>query len=427
MTFRLAQAAEVRLGRQRAPQYERGAFMVPYLRSANVIDGRLDLDDVKSMNFDPPEQRIFSLAAGDVLMTEGSGSAETVGTSAVWQDDLPGTVCFQNTLLRLRPRAGVTDGRFLAWWARHAHGSGQIAAVSTGANIQHIGADGLKDLRILLPDIGEQRRIADFLDDRVARIDQIATARHAQIAMVEARFEGDRRAALVTTPGATRHVDLPWLAEVPTPWPIRRLLQLARIGTGHTPSRNEADYWVDCDIRWLTTGDVHRFRRDEIDVIRETALSISQLGLRNSAAVLHPAGTVALSRTASAGFSILMGEDMATSQDFVTWTCGPELEPMYLLQLLRVMRPYLLGFLAMGSTHKTIYFPELMDLRIPVPPSAAQQHAVVKVAEAAHIRNGMTTALADQIRLLQEYKQSLIMAAVTGELDVTTAGSGIPG
>ncbi len=29
--------------------------------------------------------------------------------------------------------------------------------------------------------------------------------------------------------------------------------------------------------------------------------------------------------------------------------------------------------------------------------------------------------------LLQEYKQSLITAAVTGELDVTTAGSGIPG
>ena len=85
MSFRLAQVAEVRLGRQRAPQYENGDHLLPYLRSANVVDGRLDLTDVKSMNFEPAEQAIFGLADGDVLMTEGSGSAETVGTSAVWR------------------------------------------------------------------------------------------------------------------------------------------------------------------------------------------------------------------------------------------------------------------------------------------------------------------------------------------------------
>jgi type I restriction enzyme S subunit len=35
--------------------------------------------------------------------------------------------------------------------------------------------------------------------------------------------------------------------------------------------------------------------------------------------------------------------------------------------------------------------------------------------------------LARSIGLLAEYKSSLITAAVAGELDVTTAGSGIPG
>lgn len=45
----------------------------------------------------------------------------------------------------------------------------------------------------------------------------------------------------------------------------------------------------------------------------------------------------------------------------------------------------------------------------------------------------LTTMRAEQgqlqksIDLLTEYKQSLIAAAVTGELEVTTAGSGIPG
>jgi type I restriction enzyme S subunit len=48
--------------------------MVPYLRAANVKDGTLDLSDVKTMNFTPDEQRLFSLQPGDVLVTEGSGA-----------------------------------------------------------------------------------------------------------------------------------------------------------------------------------------------------------------------------------------------------------------------------------------------------------------------------------------------------------------
>lgn len=199
------------------------------------------------------------------------------------------------------------------------------------------------------------------------------------------------------------------------------------MGTGHTPSRSEPDYWVDCDIPWLTTSDVYRFRRDEIDELDATAVEISRVGLANSAAVLHPARTVALSRTASAGFSIIMSRDMATSQDFVTWTCGSDLVPEYLLHMLRTMRPYLLGYLATGSTHKTIYFPDLMDLRLPLPSRREQDIAVRKVQHAARERESVLESVRRQATLLTEYKQSLITAAVTGELDVTTAGSGIPG
>lgn len=134
-----------------------------------------------------------------------------------------------------------------------------------------------------------------------------------------------------------------------------------------------------------------------------------------------------MSRTASAGFSVVMGTDMATSQDFATWTCGDHLLPEYLLHLLRIMRPFLLGYLAMGSTHKTIYFPDLMDLEVPHPPVAEQATAVATVAEAAARRSRSLGLLERQVGLLIAYKQSLITAAVTGELDVTTAGSGIPG
>ncbi len=108
--------------------------MVPYLRAANVKDGFLDLSDVKSMDFDPSEQSIFGLRPGDVLVTEGAGSLAAVGASAVFGGEIEGVVCFQNTLLRLRPRTG-TDARYLMWWARHAYGSGLLASIVVSRDV----------------------------------------------------------------------------------------------------------------------------------------------------------------------------------------------------------------------------------------------------------------------------------------------------
>jgi len=221
MKLSLSQVAEVRLGRQRTPEFAVGDHLVPYLRSANVLDGALDLRDVKSMNFTPGEQALFGLRDGDVLVTEGSGSRDTVGVSAVWSGDLSDVVCFQNTLLRLRPRPGVTDGRYLAWWARHARLSGQIAAVSTGANIQHIGSDGLKHIQIVVPGLDEQRRIADFLDDGVARIDLIVAARRQQGALLDAQYLRDSFDAIRGDgQGARRNSGIGWLGEIPERWPV---------------------------------------------------------------------------------------------------------------------------------------------------------------------------------------------------------------
>lgn len=186
-TVTVRAVAEVSLGRQRSPQHDSGPHMVPYLRAANVKDGFLDLSDVKQMNFAPAERRVFSLRPGDVLVTEGSGSLGSVGASAVWRGEIEGPVCFQNTLLRMRPREGVTDGRFLEWWARSAFGSGVFASVATGANIYHISAERVRALPIEVPSMEEQRRIADFLDTQTARIDRMTDLQRAALDRVAER------------------------------------------------------------------------------------------------------------------------------------------------------------------------------------------------------------------------------------------------
>jgi len=156
-----------------------------------------------------------------------------------------------------------------------------------------------------------------------------------------------------------------------------QIRKVARLGTGHTPSRSVDAYWdpAECSIPWLTLADVWQLRDGSVSVVHETKEKISPLGLASSAAVRHPAGTVAFSRTASVGFSCILGTDMATSQDFVTWTCGPKLDPRYLLWVLRAERDDILRR-SQGSTHKTIYMPDIEQLTIPLPPIDEQRRIV---------------------------------------------------
>jgi type I restriction enzyme M protein len=211
---------------------------------------------------------------------------------------------------------------------------------------------------------------------------------------------------------------LPWVRTRGVGWREVRLALVARLGSGHTPSRDHPEWWTHGTIPWITTGEVAQMRSDRIEVITETREKISALGLANSAAELCPAGTVVLCRTASAGYSAIMGTEMATSQDFATWTCGPLLNPRFLLLCLRAMRQDLLGRLAMGSTHKTIYMPDLQALRIPLPPLDQQNAIVTEVCRRVARIDRTADAINRQLSLLVERRRALVSAAVAGDLRV---------
>ena len=288
--------------------------------------------------------------------------------------------------------------------------------------LQNLDANALLAQRCALPPLDEQRRIAGFLDAETTRIDALFSSQcQARQLLLQRREAGVFNA--VTGGGTTDDVPskLVWASSLPATWQSVKLGHFARMGSGHTPSRSRPEWWVDCSIPWITTGEVSQVRDDRREILTETRERISEIGLANSAAELHPKGTVVLCRTASAGYSAVMGRDMATSQDFVTWSCGPELDPFFLLWCLRAMRSDLLGRLAMGSTHKTIYVPDLQMLRIPLPPLPEQCLIVESVRAANSAIDDTIDAIDRQLTLLAERRQALITAAVTGQIDVTTA------
>ncbi|MEV4712824.1 restriction endonuclease subunit S [Micromonospora sp. NPDC049374] len=324
-------------------------------------------------------------------------------------------VWVNNHIHVLRPR-GV-DPRFLTYALNAVDYSRYI----TGSTRDKLTQDDLRRIELNIPDLQEQRRIADFLDAETSRVDALRrTMGRLRSLLIERRNSVVHGYVTGLNHGAERVQGLlHWATSLPACWPAVRLNLLAVMGSGHTPSRSHEEWWVDCSIPWITTGEVSQVRDDRREVIDQTRERISIVGMANSSARLHPAGTVVLCRTASAGYSAVMGADMATSQDFVTWTCGPRLDPYYLLWCLRAMRSDLLGRLAMGSTHKTIYLPDLQMLRVPVPPIQEQRRIVERIRQSNARIDAAVDAIDRQMALLAERRSALVIAAVAGRLDVT--------
>lgn len=351
---------------------------------------------------------------GDVLIS-------TVRTylRAVWQVPMTSTPLVASTGFAVLTPGPSIDARYLGWLVQSDPVISEIAAKSVGVSYPAVNPRDIADLDVPVPSIERQVAIAAYLERELAemgeatgQLEYIRELLDARRHLVLRRYvsgsnlEGDRRSGPM------------WLDSVPSDWNVVKLTYVAKLGSGHTPSRSKPAWWEDCTIPWITTGEVAQMRGDRIERIFETREMISLAGLENSAAVIHPAGTVVLCRTASAGYSAIMGLDMATSQDFATWTCGPELLPEYLLFCLRAMRSDLLGRLAMGSTHKTIYMPDIEAIKIPLPPLQVQAEVVEAVRSSLREIDNLWDYIDETLELLAERRQVLITEAVTGNLDV---------
>ncbi|WP_327209531.1 restriction endonuclease subunit S [Rhizobium leguminosarum] len=189
------------------------------------------------------------------------------------------------------------------------------------------------------------------------------------------------------------------------------MTDIADLGTGHTPSRNHPEYWGG-EIPWIGIRDAGAHHGG---VINTTAQTVTPLGLENSAARLLPKETVCLSRTASVGYVVKMGRDMATSQDFVTWSCSEALDPDFLMAALLAEGAEIRKF-GEGSTHTTIYFPAVKAFHIDLPPKAEQRRIVAKLDELT-ARIVRARAELHRVSLLSpSQKQSLLRTGVLGEL-----------
>jgi type I restriction enzyme, S subunit len=337
------------------------------LRSTNFRpDGRISYDNLSYRDVDSAKRVQKALEIGDILLEKsGGGPKQPVGRVCLYRGDKE-PHAFGNFLARLRPNRELVEPDFLFFRLWHFHANGLTTSYQKQTSgIRNLELRRYLDLKIEVPPIPEQRRIIDTLSraDNIVRMRRDAEQKTTAVipALFQAMFGQHVRASPVVL-----SLDD---TIVPAGWRWARLTDVARLATGHTPSRRVRKYWEAGTIPWITLTDI---RALDGKVAVNTTQAVTQQGIDNSSAVVLPTGTVCFSRTASVGFVTVMGREMCTSQDFVNWICGDELDPTYLMRALMQGRGYLRS-LASGSTHKTVYFPTVKQFCVIVPPRPLQE------------------------------------------------------
>lgn len=191
-------------------------------------------------------------------------------------------------------------------------------------------------------------------------------------------------------------------------WEEILLEDFATRGSGHTPNKSHPEYY-NGDINWISLTDSKKLDNGYIEF---TNTKITQLGLDNSSAVLHPAGSVLLSRDAGVGKSAVMKHSMAVSQHFIVWTVKENFSSnWFLYNVLQILKPEF-ERIAIGNTIKTIGLPYFKKLKITAPAFQEQQ----KIASFLSVVDEKKQQLSRKAALLQQYKKGVIQQLFSGKL-----------
>ncbi|MFZ2511905.1 MAG: hypothetical protein WAW85_12570 [Gordonia sp. (in: high G+C Gram-positive bacteria)] len=260
----------------------------------------------------------------------------------------------------------------------------------------------------------EQRRIADFLDDRVSRIDRIIAARREQVNLVATAQNSIADDLLLQV------VDLPWVrlgtfvTGIEQGWSPQcdsagadegewGVVKVSAVQRGHFQERENKRLPDDVSPRLeyrLLPGDLLVTRANSPD--RVGYFTVVPEGVRDRLILCDKIMRLEIDDRVEPRFVSLVGQSRRTRDRFHLAATGT------------------------SDSMVNIRGDDVRGVPIPVIPMA-RQRALVADWERGTIENRERSAqLMTSIDLLAEYKASLITAAVTGELDVTTAGSTIP-
>jgi len=155
----LGELFEIQQGKSLSPKHRTGKSPRPFLRTANVLWGRLDLSTLDEMDFTDEEMQRLCLKSGDLLVCEGG----EIGRTAIWRGEIP--ACFyQNHLHRLRPvNDNVLPEFYMYWMQASLLLLGLYIGAANKTTIPNLSKSRLSKFKVPVPPLPEQKKIGTVL------------------------------------------------------------------------------------------------------------------------------------------------------------------------------------------------------------------------------------------------------------------------
>ena len=333
-----------------------------FLRITDIQDDSVDWDSVPHCIADPGQISRNRLAAGDIVFARTGG---TTGKSFLVRNP-PQPAVFASYLIRVRPSERL-DSVFLAHFFRSPDYWSQIEKAARGAAQPGVNASVLKELTIPLPTLEEQRRIAAILD----KADGIRRKRERAVTLADGFLKSVFK-QMFGDPATN-----------PQRLAQRPLARCARLTSGGTPSKANAEFWSG-EFPWVSPKDMKAdVIIDAEDHVSETVFeqtSLKKIAPRTPLIVVRGmilVHTVPLAMTA---------REVAINQDIKAISFDQDIDPIFGFWCLKVQHDAILARVETAAHGtKRLDTDRLGEVPITIPDDDAQREflAVVKKFDAA--------------------------------------------
>ncbi|MEH1057135.1 restriction endonuclease subunit S [Micromonospora sp. CPCC 206171] len=411
--------ATLSLNRGSAPDYVDGGDVWAVGQAVNQPDGLAwHRARFHSAGGDPTRLK-GHLRPHDILINStGRGTLGRVGFFTGTPDRRAAMADGHVTRVRVRPE--VLHPRFAYYYLCSEPFQHYIySALVVGATNQiELVGERLSAAPIALPPIQEQRRIASFLDAELAGIGRTTEARVNQLKLLREREFATIASILGGTdvPGQRRSTGWRWLPTVPSAWTIGPVYAYFDVLLGkmlnaeRAAGRYPRPYLRNANVHWyrISAADLAEMSFLPDERIRYQIRKGDLLVCEGGAGVAEAA--VWDGRLEECYYQKSLHRVRARRNVPVEWL-------MYWLRLAKEV-----GVFASEGNVATIPHltgEQLRECRIPIPPDGRVR--IAELAKEIGCLFDLMSALSSANSLLGERRQSLVTAAVTGQIDVTTA------